>query len=137
MIVADASLVVKLFLNEPDSQQVRTRWREWARMGEVVLAPALLWPETVSTLRRSVHRGILSEAEGDLAFGALEELEIDVREPAGLYRAAWALAQRFRRPTVYDCCYLALAEMAGCDLWTADQRLLNAVGASLPWVRSP
>lgn len=137
MIVVDASFLLKLFLNEPDSQQVRAQWEAWARTGEVILGPPLLWPETLSALRRSVHRGILSGADGDRAFVALEKLEVDVREPPDLYRLAWHLAQRLDRPTVYDCCYLALAEMARCDLWTADRRLLNVVSPLLPWVRSP
>lgn len=137
MIVVDASFLLKLFLKEPDSQEVRTLWQGWAQSGKVIVAPPLLWPETLSVLRRSVHRGILSEGDGDRAASALEKLEIDVREPPGFYRAAWRLAQRFDRPTVYNCCYLALAEMAGCDLWTADRRLLNVVSPLLAWVRSP
>lgn len=135
MIVVDASFLLKLFLNEPDSHRARAQWDGWLQLGEAILAPPILWPETLSVLRRSVHRSIVSEADADRAFGALENLNIEVREPPGLYRTAWALAQRFHRPTVYDCCYLALAEMVGCDLWTADRRLLNVVSAGLPWVR--
>lgn len=33
-------------------------------------------------------------------------------------------------------CYLALASILGCDLWTADQRLVNAVTPSHSWVRT-
>jgi hypothetical protein len=33
----------------------------------------------------------------------------------------------------YDSFYLGLAERLGCELWTADRRLRNAV--DLPWVR--
>ncbi len=137
MIVVDASLVLKLFLNEPDSPQVRAQWRIWDRSGELMTAPALFRPEAFSVLRRSVHRGILSENEGNGAFAAVQKLEIEIREPVSLYREAWELARRFNRPTVYDCCYLALAAIAGCDLWTSDRRLVNAVGAMLPWVRTP
>ncbi len=45
------------------------------------------------------------------------------------------LAERFRRPATYDPHYLALAEREGCEFWTADERLWNAVKADLPWVR--
>jgi predicted nucleic acid-binding protein len=31
--------------------------------------------------------------------------------------------------------YAATAEKLGCELWTADQRLVNAVSASLNWVK--
>jgi predicted nucleic acid-binding protein len=42
---------------------------------------------------------------------------------------------RLNRVAAYDSFYLALAETLQCELWTADQRLCNAVG--LPWVRCP
>jgi len=45
------------------------------------------------------------------------------------------LATHFNRPTAYDAHYLALAEMLGCEFWTADRRLYNAVKEELPWVK--
>ncbi len=137
MIVVDASFVMKLPLNEPDSPQVRAQWRIWEQSGETIIAPPLFWPEVLSVVRQRIYRAILSEAEGDRALEGLERLEIDVREPHGIYHVAWQLARRFNRPTIYDCCYLALADIAGCDFWTADRRLVNVVSPSLPWVRSP
>ena len=65
-----------------------------------------------------------------------DNLAIEIHEPTDLYRAAREFARRFNRPTVYDCCYLALAAIIGCDYWTADQRLVNALGGRLPWVRT-
>ncbi|MDQ6693713.1 MAG: type II toxin-antitoxin system VapC family toxin, partial [Chloroflexota bacterium] len=45
------------------------------------------------------------------------------------------LAKQFDRPRAYDTAYLAVAQMYGCELWTADEKLYNAVGGQLPWVR--
>ena len=45
------------------------------------------------------------------------------------------MAKRFNRPQAYDSHYLALAEMLGLELWTADERLYNAVKDALPWVK--
>ena len=55
---------------------------------------------------------------------------------AGLYERALSLAEQFNRPTVYDTHYVALAEIAGCDFWTADQRLVNALGGKLAFVKT-
>jgi hypothetical protein len=48
---------------------------------------------------------------------------------------AWNLAQRLNQPKVYDCYYLALAELLACEFWTADERLFNTVRHDLGWVK--
>ena len=40
------------------------------------------------------------------------------------------------RPTVYDCLHVALAEREGCELVTADDKLVKAVQPTLPLVVS-
>ena len=47
----------------------------------------------------------------------------------------WELAHEFNRPRAYDTAYLALAQLLGCELWTADERLYNAVQGKLAWVK--
>ncbi len=69
-----------------------------------------------------------------MAFTTIHELAVQLMQPPGLHRRAWELARHFGRPAAYDAHYLALAEMKGCPLWTADKRLFNAVRAELDWV---
>jgi predicted nucleic acid-binding protein len=52
-----------------------------------------------------------------------------------LHRRALALAERFALPAAYDAHDLALAYWLGGEFWTADRRLVQAVGDELPWVR--
>lgn len=52
-----------------------------------------------------------------------------------LHIRAWQLAVGFNQPRAYDAHYLAVAEREGCELWTTDRRLYNAVQPDLPWVR--
>jgi len=52
----------------------------------------------------------------------------------GTHARALELAHRFGQPASYDAHYLALAERERCDVWTADERLWNAVREELPWV---
>ncbi len=136
MLAVDASFALKLFLNEPDSQLVRQFWQDWTDAGEVIIAPTLFRAETFSVVRRHWHTGALAEPAAERAFHYFDNLAIEIHEPRDLYRTAWELAGRFNRPTVYDCCYLALAAIFGCDFWTADRRLVNALGGRLPWVRT-
>jgi len=37
------------------------------------------------------------------------------------------IATRFGLSTAYDAYYLGLAEILGCELWTADEEFFNAV----------
>jgi predicted nucleic acid-binding protein len=52
-----------------------------------------------------------------------------------LHERAWHLAAQLDRPTAYDSHYLALAQILGCEFWTADERLYNASRPHFPWVR--
>jgi predicted nucleic acid-binding protein len=135
MMAIDASIAIKLVLQEADSVTARRVWQGWSEAGEILVAPALFRAETCSVVRRKVHQGILTDADGDTAYELLRDLPIQIHEPDNLYIVAWQLAKRFNRPTIYDSCYLALADIIGCELWTADQRLANAVGPQLSWVR--
>ena len=135
MIVVDASIAVKRFVRESDSDLARATWRDWTLRGEVLHAPALFQAETLSVVRRSVMRGVLSPEDGEDAFAVLQSMEVEILEPTGLYAQAWTIAREFGRPVIYDSCYVALARILECELWTADRRLYNAVNHRLPWVR--
>jgi predicted nucleic acid-binding protein len=81
-----------------------------------------------------VRWGDLTPEEGqrslDLARGLAVHLVPPDDEQA---RRAYEWTLRLKRTAAYDGFYLALAESLGCELWTMDERLHNAVG--LPWVR--
>gem|GEM_PF-6789627 len=38
-------------------------------------------------------------------------------------------------PTVYGALYLAVAELEGCELWTADSRFAKLASSAYPFVR--
>jgi predicted nucleic acid-binding protein len=62
-------------------------------------------------------------------------LPIRLQAPETRYDRALVLADEHKLPAVYDAHYVALAELLGATLWTADQRLLRALGGRLPFVR--
>ena len=45
------------------------------------------------------------------------------------------IARQFNQRKVYDATYAALAELRGCEFWTADKVFYDAVKAGLPFVR--
>jgi predicted nucleic acid-binding protein len=128
-------VVLKLFLAEPDSEAADALWQSFARADVEVVAPMHLAYEVTAVIRNRVHRRLLEPGDADEALRTFLTLPVTLHPPEPHHRRAWQLAAEFGRPTTYDVYYLALAEALGCDLWTADERLYNAVHESLPWVR--
>lgn len=100
-----------------------------------LIAPPHMPVEVVNAIRRRVARELITQAEADEVLSTFLTFSIGLAVPEGLYEQALRLARQFDRPTVYDTHYVALAEIAGCELWTADQRLLNALGGRLKFVK--
>jgi len=136
LICVDASFALKLVLDEPGSEQVQALWAAWIAEGAVLIAPCHLAFEVTAVIRNHVYRRNISAEAGQMAFKAFLAQEIELRHPDDLEVRAWELAQQYDRPTAYDASYLALAESAGCELWTADGRLVKAVGGTLPWLKT-
>lgn len=133
-LCVDANICVKLVIEEHDTDLAVALWRQWTSQRAIVLAPTLWGYEMVSIVRKQVYRGLLAP---ELEHPTLNEIfKIPVRQvrPAHLHQRAWSLARRFNRPAAYDAHYLALAEMADCPFWTADERLYNSVHQELRWV---
>jgi predicted nucleic acid-binding protein len=134
-VCVDASFVVKLMVNEENSDKARALWAHWMAVGVTPVAPCHLTFESISIFRQLVHRSVISHEAGQIAFEAFLAQPIRLLHPESACERAWKLAAHFRRPTVYDAYYLAVGELYGCDVWTADRRLHRAVQLDLPWVK--
>ena len=134
VVCADAGLCLKLVLPEHDSALARALWDEWRANQTRVIAPTLWAYEVTSVIRNRVHRGLFPADREAAAFDTLHRLPVDLQRPDTLHQRAAELARHFNRPSAYDAHYLALAQIAGCPLWTADERLFNAVRGEFGWV---
>jgi predicted nucleic acid-binding protein len=122
MIVVDASVLANVIGDDgADGQRAR---REVRAAGELA-APDLVDPETVSVLRKRWRAGTISDDRFALGVRDLEDLDLDRYPALRFMRRAWELRANV---TPYDATYVALAEILGCELWTADQRLAKAPG---------
>lgn len=134
-VCVDVSLALKLILVEADSAAAQRLWDTWIEANVEVVAPPLFAFEGTSVICSKAQRGLIPPEEADLMFKAFHLLGVRLLYPEGLHQRAWELARRFQRPQAYDSHYLALAELLGLELWTADERLYNAVKDALPWVK--
>jgi predicted nucleic acid-binding protein len=104
------------------------------REGYALYAPDLWLYEMTTALCKAAFFGVITADEAKRSLPLVHEMEVGlVAADAGQVRAAYDWTVRLKRAAAYDSFYLVLAESLGCELWTADQRLCNAV--DLPWVR--
>lgn len=117
VFVVDASLVVKWFVPEVDSDAAC----RWLDAPHDYIAPDLLFPETGNTVWKKVRRGELRPDDGLQLATDLSVIAVEAVSMRGLLPDAHALALR-TGITVYDATYLALAVRLETQLITGDDR---------------
>ena len=136
-IVVDASLAFKLLVSEENSDKTRAISRSWANEGIQAAAPYLMPVEVTNALHRRVLRGELSVEDAVRLLEHLLASGIELRDEPGLHARALQLASQLRQGAIYDAHCLALADILGCELWTADERFYRAaapVSQSVHWI---
>lgn len=88
-------------------------------------APALIFPEAASAFRKAELRGTLDARESRSLFEAMLQVPLEILAWRPGAERVWELRHTV---TPYDASYVALAELLGIPLVTADQRLANAPG---------
>jgi len=123
MIVVDASvLVTALSDDEDDGRRARQRLS-----GEQLRAPELIDLEVASVLRRLCATEQLGVERANQALDDLRAMRLERVAHRPLVQRCWELRHNL---TVYDAAYVALAEILGVTLLTADERLSRAPGTT-------
>jgi predicted nucleic acid-binding protein len=120
--VFDASVLVRAGIERS------TTARQWtARLNDDLraYAPELIWIELANALRLAVRANALSRTLADDVLATTLQLPIDVRPLAPLCRPALSSALALGL-SVYDACYVVLADALDAILVTADRRLADA-----------
>ncbi len=135
-VCLDASFVLAILLGAEYSNEAARRWGRALGEGVTPVVPPLFFAEVTSVLRSHAYQERLSADESrELLSESLEWPLTAYEDNPQLQRRALELAALYNRPKAYDAQYLAVAELVGCELWTLDRRLVNAVAGELPWVR--
>jgi len=136
-VVVDASIAVKWLVEEVYTEAAVGLVDSWAQQGVQLAAPYLMPVEVANALFRKVAHRELSSDTATLLLDRLMAIGIALREPRGLHIRAMELAFQLHQSAVYDAHYLALAEIMGCELWTADERFFRTASAqfsNLHWI---
>lgn len=120
--VVDSSVVTKWFLEEPDSEDA-IGVRDAFATGRLKLAvPTLLFYEVINALRFS---GLFKKTELVLAAKSLSKYKFGIWRPRGRLLEISAELSIGEDLTVYDACYVALAQRIGSKVITEDKELLS------------
>lgn len=134
--VIDASAAIKWVVKgEPFRHQARRLLRD-ARVKQITLiAPPILEYEVESGLQRDLHNSRATLAATDASLHAFYVVGVQIVTHRLMIRRAREIARQFRQERIYDSLYAALAELRGCELWTADKAFYEAVKLALPIVK--
>jgi predicted nucleic acid-binding protein len=131
--VLDSSVAIKWVLPEPGSPQAVRLRNEFRRGLHDLLAPDIFAVEVAHALTRAERRGVLQPPLSIRRLSAVLRFPPRLHQYLPLLPRATAISSTTRHG-VYDCLYVALAEREGIPLVTADQRLLNNLGPSFPFL---
>lgn len=125
-------------LREEDSYVAGKLLGRWGREKIKPVAPALFVYEITNIMYRQVVAKKITYAEASKGLAKIFSVGVSLHSSSleMVSTRAMELAHQFNLPATYDAHYLALAEIEGCECWTADKKLLNAVKGKVPWVRS-
>lgn len=121
MIVVDASAALAALLNDGPARE--------ALGSQQVHVPHLIDPDVASGLRRRVAGELLDADAGWAALDTWRRLGMTRYAVHSLLDRVWELRDNL---SAHDASYVALAELLGCSLLTADGRLGRAPGLRCP-----
>ena len=128
--VVDASLVVAALVDSG----VTGRWAESMLLSDDLAAPHLMPVEAANILRRSALAGDVTVDTASLAHADLGMLRVSLFPYATVADRAWALRENL---TIYDACYVALAELLDADMATLDSKMARSPGPQCAFLLPP
>jgi predicted nucleic acid-binding protein len=131
--VLDSSVALKWVLPEADSDKAELLRDDFRNGVHDLLSPDIFSVELPHALTRAERRGIIAigDAEPFLADILMTAPKLHAYTP--LIRRSVAVSSA-ERVGVYDCLYVSLAEREGCELVTADDRLIKNLQAKFPFI---
>ena len=132
--VLDASSAVRWVLPTPllaKALQLRTAYQQQVHE---LIAPAHFPGEIASALTKAERQKLIRVGKADhLIRDVLNTPPVLYPLDPLFYRAVAISSQT--RAAFYDCLYVALAEQEGCELVTADDKLINALQGQFPFIK--
>lgn len=131
--VLDASVALKWVLNEDDSDKAIVLLDNARNQIDELIAPDFFPAECGHACFRAERKKIIATGDARKCLTAIITDCPTLEASIVLLRRAAAICQLWQTG-FYDAIYIALAEREGCQLVTADAKLVAKVQADLPFV---
>jgi predicted nucleic acid-binding protein len=132
-VVVASSVAIKWFVVEPHSVEAHYILEEYQAGTLTLLAPDLLYAEVGNIVWKTHRFQNLAAEDAEEVLAVFRLVTFQVTSCAALLEEAYRLAVTHQR-TVYDAMYLALSLREHCRWVTADERIVNALGAIFPQI---
>jgi predicted nucleic acid-binding protein len=133
--VLDSSVALKWALAEADSGKAIRLRDAYTKGIHALLAPDIFPPEIANGLASAERQKRIRVGESAILLNDILSTSPSLYPSATLLIRAMEIAISTKR-AVYDCTYLALVEMEGCELVTADDQFARGLRASYPFIVS-
>jgi predicted nucleic acid-binding protein len=134
--VVDASVGFKWEVAETDSDKANRLRADYQRGIDELLAPEIFSTEVANALLMAERRGRILPGQGAVFLADLLTTLPRLRPVRlRLLTRAYEIAEH-SGTTVYDCLYVALAEREGCEMVTADAKLVTNLQPMFPFIRA-
>jgi predicted nucleic acid-binding protein len=131
--VLDSNVGIKWLLQEDLSDKARVVRDEFLLGRHELLAPDIFMVEAAHAVTRAQRQGRVLPNEVKVFIDDLIATAPDFHPHAPLLSRAIEISVQARH-NVYDCLYVALAEREGCELLTADQKMINNLQGAFPLI---
>mgnify|MGYP001588614504 CR=1 FL=1 len=120
--VIDASVLAKCFLKESDSEKALLLIKDHVEKRLVLIVPELVFFEVLNAVRYQLK---LSADELAEAARALIQFQLHVELVSDAYVAKISSIGAIHDLTVYDAAYVALGELYGVEVISADKKVVK------------
>lgn len=132
----DASIAVKWAVKaEPHRKKARAFLKDAGEKGIILIAPPIFTSEADSAICKRIYDGKMASDEARKAYAILDVVPVKIVDVPEMRQRAREIAEQFNQRFVYDATYAALAELRGCDFWTADKAFYDTVKKVLKFVK--
>jgi len=131
-VCVDASVAAKWLMHEIDRPLALSLRTHHLGQGGTFIAPPQFSGEMASAIYKKERAQQMTEQNARLLTANIVDLGVQLFDHRETVTAGLEIALRFNLKWIYDAFYVALADIVGCDMWTADTGLYRAVNPAFP-----